>query len=197
MIHRSLKKHAQIECQAAGSPCKFGFVVLCPSLDKNALRNTITSINQLYEGAHTLCVVGDDASDEVLTEFNEVCETVKGHNTITSLINVGLKSTKSLWNVIVFAGSWIRPSLYRQFACFVKDEKDVLFQVVNGHTNFVDGSMNGIVIHKNTFAEVGDFPESRVSKPGFQEMELLKLIWAMAAIEKGCRFKAIMGMRVG
>lgn len=185
---------AVVELESSAS--RFGFIILCPTLEKSLVKNTCDSILQTYPGAPMLCVAGGDISDNVLRELNEVCETIRGHNTITSLINFGMKSTKSMWNVIVFAGSWVRPSIYRQFDCFVKEKKDVLFQVVNGRTNFVEGSMNGIIIHKETFADVGDFPEFRIERPGFCEMELLKLLWAMAAIEKGCRFKAIMGMKV-
>lgn len=186
MIHRMSNKKTR----------DFGFVILCPSLDKTALRNTVTSIKQLCPRSPIMSVIGNNVTDVAVKELADVCEVVQGNDTITSLINVGMKKTKAVWNVIIFAGSWVRAGIYRQFSCFVKDEKDILFQVVDGHTNFVDGSMNGIIINKNTFREVGDFPESRLNKPGFKEMELLKLLWSVGAISKGCRFKAIIGMRV-
>jgi hypothetical protein len=193
MIHRSFKKSPLATTPSKSS---FGFVILCPSLDKKSLQNTVESINQIYPKSSIVCTVGNDASEAVIADLKEICEIVPSNDTITSLINVGMKNTKAMWNVIVFAGSWVRPSIYRQFVQFVKDEKDILFQVVDGYTNFVDGSLNGLIVHKNTFVEVGDFPESKLNKPGFKEMELLKLVWATGAISKGCRFKAIMGMKV-
>jgi hypothetical protein len=192
MIYRSFKKS-----QKASKNHDFGFVILCPSLDDKPLRNTVTSIKKMYPKSPIICAVGNNVDAARLNELSEICETIQGNDTITSLINVGLKNSKSIWNVIVFSGCWVRPSIHRQFSCFVKDEKDILFQVVDGHINFVDGSMNGIIINKNTFAEVGDFPESKLNKLGFKEMELLKLMWSVGAIAKGCRFKGIMGMKVG
>lgn len=173
---------------------KFGFVILCPERNINGLKNTFSSIKQNYPMATVVCVVGNDVTEVELKEMNSICETIVGEDTITSLINTGIKTSPSDWNVLVFAGSWIRSSLYRQFDLFVKKETDILFQVIDGRLNFVDGSMNGIVIHKKALELAGDFP--RMQKAGYNELEMIKTFWAFAAIEQGCRFKAIIGMRV-
>jgi hypothetical protein len=138
----------------------------------------------------------NDATATEVSEMNRHCETVVGQDTITSLINVGVKESKSPWNVIVFAGSWVRGNVYRKFDAFVKSRKDILFPVVDGHYNFVDGSMNGIIIHKETFSEVGDFSTHNMQKEGHNDLELIKLWWSLGALEKGCVFKAIIGMKV-
>lgn len=128
--------------------------------------------------------------------MNQICETIKGYDTITSLINVGMKKTKADWNAIVFAGSWVRSNIYRKFDLFVEKEKDILFPVVDGKINFTEGSMNGIIIHKDTFKEVGDFSTAPMQKSGCSDLELIKLFWSLQAIEKGCTFKAIIGMKI-
>lgn len=173
---------------------KFGFVILCPERNVAGLRNTVSSIKQGYPWAKILCVVGNDVTEKELQDMQAICETIVGEDTITSLINLGVKSSQTDWNVLVFAGSWIRSCLYRQFDLFVKKETDILFPVVDGRMNFIDGSMNGIVIHKKALELAGDFP--RMQKAGYNELEMIKTFWAYAAIEQGCRFKAIIGMRV-
>lgn len=175
---------------------RFGFVILCPERNLGGLKNTVKSLKQAYPGSPYLCVVGNDATKAEIAEFNLVCDTFKGKDTITSLINLGIKKSKIDWNVLIFAGSWLRPSLHRKFDLFVKSEKDILFPVVDRKTNFVDGSMNGIMLHKKTFQEVGEFATAPMQKAGSNDLELIKLFWTLDAIEKGCTFKAIMGMKV-
>lgn len=184
--------HKRRECNTDS----FGFVILCPERNMGGLKNTIGSIKQSYADKQVICVVGDDASKQELLEMNNLCQTIKGGDTITSLMNLGIKKSKADWNVLTFAGSWLRPCIYRKFDLFVKSEKDILFPVVDGKTNFYDGSMNGIILHKKTFEEVGDFNTSPMQKSGQNELELIKLFWSFNAIEKGCNFKAIIGMRV-
>lgn len=174
----------------------FGFVVLCPERNLGGYQNTVRSINHQYPNAKIIGVVGNDVTTSELAEMDTKCETVMGQDTITSLINVGMKNSKAPWNVIVFAGSWVRGSVYRKFEAFVRDKRDILFPVVDGHYNFVDGSMNGIIIHQDTFAEVGDFSTHNMQKEGHNDLELIKLWWALGAMEKGCLFKAIIGMEV-
>lgn len=174
----------------------FGFVILCPEKNINWLRNTALSIKKSYPLATIVGVVGNDATPEELEKMGTVCEMVQGHDTITSLMNVGIKNSKSPWNVLVFAGSWVKPSVYKHFDFFVKGERDILFPVVDGRYNFVDGSMNGIIIHKKSLELAGDFPTGPMQKCGYNEIELIKTFWATAAIEQGCVFKAIIGMKI-
>ena len=66
----------------------FGFVILCPERNIGGLKNTINSIKHSYSNSSCVCVVGDDANTEEFKEMNNLCETHKGKNTITSLINL-------------------------------------------------------------------------------------------------------------
>lgn len=175
----------------------FGFIVLCPDKNIDNLKNTVKSIKAVYSGSPFLAVVGSNVKKDELTAMSAICDTYKGKDTITSLINTGMKKTSIDWNVIVFAGTWLKLALHRKFNLFVKSEKDILFPVAEGKYNFVDGSMNGIIIHKKTFAEVGNFAAAPMLGESVDEMQIVKLFWAMSAIEKGCVFKAIVGMRIG
>lgn len=174
----------------------FGFVILCPDKNISGLKNTIDSFDAIYPDSPRICIVGNNVNNDEIAIMNKFCPTFKGQNTITSLINFGMKKTKSDWNVIIFAGSRIRPIIQKEFDLFVKSEKDILFHVVDGKYTFCEGSMNGIIIHKNTFLEVGNFISSPINKVEMNEMEVVKLLWSLDAIEKGCVFKAILGMRI-
>lgn len=174
----------------------FGFIVLCPERNLGGLKNTVNSIKRGYENASVICTIANDANKDEIKEASNLCDVYKGGSTITSLINTGMKKTKENWNIIVFAGSWITPQLRRKFDLFVKDEKDILFPVMWRKTNFIEGSMNGLIIHKKAFKEVGDFPNGPMQKAGVPEMELIKMFWALDAIKLGYVFKAIVGMKV-
>ena len=174
----------------------FGFIILCPDKNIAGLKNTLNSFENVYSDIPRICIVGNNATEDEVAKMNEVCTTFKGLNTITSLINLGMKKTKSDWNVIIFAGSRVRPIVQKEFDLFVKSEKDILFHVVDGKYTFCEGSMNGIIMHKRTFLEVGNFISSPITKVDMNEMEVVKLLWSLDAIEKGCVFKAILGMRI-
>jgi hypothetical protein len=79
---------------------------------------------------------------------------------------------------------------------FLNSEKDILFPVVDRKMNFVDGSINGIVVHKKAFKEIGDIAPNSLQKVGYNDFEISKLFWAMDAVEKGYKFKAIVGMQI-
>lgn len=175
----------------------FGFIILCPDRNQQNLKDTVKSINSVYTGCPYLGVVDGDIKKNELTEIGKICDTYKGKNTITSLINTGMKKTSADWNVIVFAGTWLKLALQRKFNLFATNEKDILYPVVDGKYNFVDGSMNGIVLHKKTFADVGEFADSPLISEEIDEMTTVKLFWALKAMEKGCSFKGIVGMRIG
>jgi hypothetical protein len=52
--------------------------------------------------------------------------------------------------------------------------------------NFVDGSVNGIMIHKDAYTDLGDMPET----PNLSEC---KAAWGSLAVSNGYKFKGIVG----
>jgi hypothetical protein len=173
-----------------------GFVILCPDRNVGGLRNTLGSVTHHSYNRESICVVGEDATAAELKELKQHCETHKGANTITSLINVGMKKIKHEWAFIVFSGSRIQPYLERKIETFAKNDTDVLFPVVDRKCNFIDGSFNGVLFNKKFFAKVGEFVTADMQKQGLNDFELAKMFWAVDAIGHGCTFKAIVGMRV-
>jgi hypothetical protein len=132
-------------------------------------------------------VVGNDVSKKEITEFNSLIKTYTAGTTITSLINKGLTESNSDWNFIFMAGSRIYYHLLTKFSYFAKDKTHILYPVVNRKWAFDESSLNGLLIHKETFNDVGPFAEKE------ENIEIVKLFWAMDALEKGYKFRAIVG----
>lgn len=173
-----------------------GFLILCPDKNVQGLRITLASIRNRSYNRDAICVVGNNIASKELKEIKEICEVYKGDDTITSLLNEGIKKSSHEWVCILFSGSRIPFSLERKLEQFCKAESDVLFPVVNRIWNFVDGSSNGILINRKFFEKVGDFPTMTIDKEGINDFEFAKLLWALEALKFGCTFKAIIGTKV-
>lgn len=111
---------------------------------------------------------------------------MNGGDCVTSLFDTGIQNALGEWAYVVFAGSSIRRNIDLKLSRYVEAENNVLFPVVDRIWNFVDGSMNGVLINKNFFNLVGNFGSGN-------PLKLTKLVWADKAINKGCKFKAIVG----
>lgn len=168
----------------------FAFVILCPDRNLGGLKATIRSAAGRYPDAPKIIVVPGSISNKELQEFKVLGDVVKGRDTYTSMINEGLGRTKTEWNFIVFAGSIVKYRFYHKYSYFLEDNKDILFPIADGKYNFIDGTMNGILIHKNAIKDIGDMPEEDMP------LETAKLIWASNAVTNGYRFKAIAGARI-
>ena len=77
---------------------------------------------------------------------------------------------------------------------WTSSEKDVFFPIgiyneVGGVVdNFVDCSLNGILIDKDFFSKVGKMSDN--------PLNISKLFWMMDAMEKGASFKGVLGIRI-
>lgn len=172
-----------------------GFVILCPNCSLGGLRNTLGSINHHSYNRPSICMLPGETEAKEVKEFKEHCSVHKGESTFTSLINAGLKKIKTDWACVVIGGCRIQPLLEKKWQSFVSSDKDILFPVVDRKNNFVDGSFNGVLIHTKTFKAIGDFPDLEMRKIGLNDFELAKMFWALDAMDYGCTFKAIVGMR--
>jgi hypothetical protein len=135
-------------------------------------------------------------SADELKEMKQCVTTYKGSNTITSLINKGLKECKHDWAFVIFSGSWACPYIENRFATWAQKESDILFPVVDRKCDFVTGSFNGVLINTKFFAKVGDFACSTMEKAGLNDFELSKMLWAVEAMKNDVTFKAIVGMKI-
>lgn len=168
----------------------FSFVILCPERNMGGLRGTSRSITRCYPDRPQICITEIDAKPQEIKEMKVYCpNTYKGKNTITSLLNTGLKKANTDWVIFVFSGTYVKARFYHKFAYFLKNEKDILFPIVDGKTNFYECSMNGIMMHRNVLKNIGEFGEDA-------SLEACRLLWGAKAIEKGYQFKALMGARI-
>lgn len=117
-----------------------------------------------------------------MTHFEH--RTYKCNDKITSLLNEGMKRSTKDWVYFVYSSCRLRPKIDEKLSKFITSDKDILFPVVDRVWNFVDGSMNGILINKNFFNEVGPFVDEN-------DLKITKLEWADRAMSKGGKFKAI------
>lgn len=173
-----------------------GFLVLCPDRNIGGLKNTLGSIKHNCYDRKIVCAVGNDADAAEMAEMKAMCPTVKGEDTITSLINKGIKTLDTAWVFIVFAGSRVPTYIERKFVLFAKSDQDVLFPVVDFKHDFISGSFNGVLISRTMFEAAGDFPEVTLFKIGVNDFEIAKMLWSLDALKHGCNFKAIVGMRI-
>jgi hypothetical protein len=177
----------------------FGFVILSPEHNIGRVQQTVRSIKNRYsEDISISCVVDEDTNSPELKELKEICPTTRGKKTMTSLLNAGIRRGHKEWNILVIEGTTVRPKIDQKYFCWVEDELDILFPIVVDYNRdripvkiyneFHEATLNGILIHQKTFKTVGDFTENPLS--------ISKQFWAYEALDKGCRFKAILGAKM-
>lgn len=173
-----------------------GFIILSPDRNIAGLKNTVGSIRLKSYDRSYLCIVGEDATAKDIKEMKEYCPTFKGKNTITSLINLGLKKTKNEWACIIFGGSRVPSSIEKKLESSCKLPNEIVYPIAENKFNFIEGCFNGVAINTEFFKKVGDFPNFPMNKHGLNDFELAKMFWALDAMEHGAVFKGVLGMRV-
>jgi len=170
-------------------PFDYGFIILCHSNSTVLAQNTIKSLIRNYPTRPCICIVDTEFTKQEIAELKKICLVHKGGKSFTGLINKGMEKTTVPWNIVLMAGVWVKPRLNEKFSTFLTSEKDVLYPIADGKCNFVDATLNGLMIHKETFKAVGKIPEDN-------PLEVCKLLWALDAIKHGCQFKAIQGAKI-
>ena len=165
------------------------FVILAPEHAVNLIKDTANSIKYHYPDLPFITVVDSSATKEDIAAIRSFSPVYKANETISSLINVGMRHASHDWVFLIFAGTNVRPKLDSKFAFYINSEKDILYPVAENKFNFVDATLNGLYINKKNFREIGEFDESG-------DLNAIKLVWAAEAVEKGCKFKAILGSKM-
>lgn len=173
-----------------------GFLVLCPDRKPGGLQNTINSIKSYSWNRQVIATTEDSVNKEELAELKKHCPCFAGGKTFTSLINEGIKKSKTDWVFVLFSGSRIPSYIESKIENFLHDEKNVLFPVVDRKGDFVSGSFNGVLFNRNFFLKVGDFPEINFEHEKFNDFEVAKLLWAIEGLKHNVKFKAIVGMKI-
>lgn len=176
------------------------FLILNPDKSVALLKNTVNSIITNIGQVEILGVTGGDITPTETRVFKEICPMAKGKDTLTSLINTGMKKLKSDWVLILYAGSRIKHNCLRKVQRFAATDKDICFPIVSfegeRNLNFVEASSNGILINRKNFEKIGDFPDAKSKVKEVNDFELAKMLWAAEAIEQGCQFKGIVGFNL-
>jgi hypothetical protein len=176
----------------------FGFIILSPSHHYGRMKTTVGSIKSNHPGKDLLGVVPADANEQDVSELVGLCPIIRGGKSVTSLINAGMRQSKSAWNILLLEGCYVRELVDRKLFRFVNKESDILYPVMADYNQqgkpirlyltFDECSLNGITIHKNTFSRVGNFSDN--------PLEISKLIWSQTAMDHGCVLKGILGVKI-
>jgi hypothetical protein len=162
-------------------------LVLNPDSNHTALQITTRTIASHFPECSVVCAV---SKDDELAENKRFAEVVQGGNTITSLIDAGVKHCKTKWCFIVTAGTYLRRHHLRKYDLFCRGEKEILYPVVDKKYAFDEATINGILIPKKAIEEVGNFGDNNRS------IQLVKMLWAIQALEHGYCFRALVGARL-
>ena len=158
------------------------------SLNSNAneIKKTHKRIEFLSKNYPSIVVVPENSNLDI-TEIN-ISDTplFKGGTCITSMFDIAIENSLCPWVYLIFAGTTILQKIDVKLSRYIESENDVLFPVVDRIWNFIDGSINGILINQNFHAAVGNFGSGN-------PLKVTKLNWAERALEKGVNFKAIVG----
>lgn len=152
----------------------------------NEIKKTHKRIEFLSKN-HPAIVVVPENSNLSVEDINVAnVPLFKGGNCITSMFDIAIENSIKPWVYLVFAGTTILQKIDVKLSRYVENESDVLFPVVDRIWNFIDGSINGILINQKFHASVGNFGSGN-------PLKVTKLNWAERALEKGVNFKAIVG----
>lgn len=167
----------------------FGFIILCPEETKRLLKSTTNLIKSRFPDSSFVCIVDSTTKDQELKEMNEFCPTYCGKNSFTSFFNTGMKHTLKDWNIFIICGTTVNSKLDEKISMFIENSLDVLYPIIDKQNNFIDATINGLTINKKAWNLVGNMAD-------VGDLELIKTLWAIKAIEKGIKFKGVVGIRL-
>ena len=182
-----------------GNKLDINFIIISPDPNISRLKGTVRSIKNNYrENTNIICLVEKKTKKTNIDEMSEICPTFRGGDTITSLMNKGMKKSKEGWCMFIIEGALIPKKIEYKYSSWIESEQDVLFPVLMLHNrdgipkkifgNFSNCTLNGILIHKKLFLEVGNFSENPI--------RISKEFWSYDAFEKGANFKGILGIKI-
>lgn len=166
----------------------YGYVIITPENNPDFVRITANSIKNKNINSKIIAVTRNDIDKESEEKIKSICPIFKGENTYTSLFSEGMKNSPSEWNLFSISGTHFENKIQKKYSYFIESKKDIIFPIFDRRMEFVNGSLNGILMHKNVFKELGSFPESN-------SLEKSKLIWAFNAASFGYKFKGVLNVK--
>jgi hypothetical protein len=175
------------------------FIILSPEPNIGRLKGTIRSIKNNYgEQSKMICSIEKSIKKPELEEYKSLCPAFRAGQTITSLINNGIKHAYDGWNMLVIEGAWMPKNIEYRYKKWIENEKDILFPIVVNYdregnptkifSTFADCTINGILINKKFFLSIGNLSEN--------PLRISREFWSYSAIEKGAKFKGILGIKI-
>jgi hypothetical protein len=175
-----------------------GFVILSPDVSYGHILTTYRSIRTHYPTTLIVCAVAKEATEDEIIKIQALCPVYRGNTHFTSLINAGVKNGHKEWNMLVTEGAIVTNGVLDKYARFVESEKDILFAILPDYdlqgkptrlnNTFYDCSLNGVMVHQKTYKKIGNLTNN--------PLEISRVMWALEAIKYGCRFKAILGIKI-
>lgn len=163
-----------------------GFVVICVTANLGHLKTTLNSLRCHHPERPYIAVCPEDMTEANLVGL-KVGPVVRNGGSPASQINTGIaKATWKEWCMVIQAGTWVRSLIDVKFSHFIESEKDILFPIMDRLIHFTDAAWNGTLIHKKAVEDIGPFPENNPEG-------ICKLLWALDAIQKGYKFKGVVG----
>lgn len=175
------------------------FVILSPDPNIGRLKGTVRSIKNNYkDDAQIFCSVSKEIKKQQLDEMNEVCPASRGGDTITSIINNGIKNSKSGWTMLIMEGAWLPRNIQYRYSNWIEKNTDILFPIVVSYdkegmptkiyNTFAECTLNGIMVDRDFFLKVGKLSEN--------PLKISREFWSLEAADKGATFKAILGIKI-
>lgn len=174
------------------------YIILAINLNISRIKSTVNSILRRDKRHKVICIVPKKTNIDDIKEIKAICPVYKGKDTISSLVNSGLKHTIG-WGIIVKEGVWVSKNIEKNYNKFYDSDKDIFFLVgmqcniagipLKVFSEFSDCNISGITIHSDTFKNIGDFPET-------DNFENDRLIWQCNGIEKEYKFKGVLGPKL-
>lgn len=175
------------------------FVILSPEPNIGRLKGTVRSIKNNYKiDANIVCSVAKETKKPQIEEMNTVCNTFKGGDTMTSLINAGIKNSKPGWTMLMMEGVHLPRNIQYRYSIWIEGTKDILFPIIMSYdkegvptkvyNTFAECTLNGILVDRDFFLKVGKLSEN--------PLKISREFWAMEAAEKEATFKAILGIKI-
>jgi hypothetical protein len=158
--------------------------ILAANKSFEQIRTSYESVFSLRYEASRLVAIMESEDDSELKQ--KKINYIKKGICLTSMIDELCKVSSTDWIYIVFAGRKLPKNIDGKLSRYIQSYKDVIFPVVNRVWNFVDGSLDGLLINKKFHSEVGNFGSG-------DNLNFTKLVWADKAMSLGARFKAIVG----
>jgi hypothetical protein len=165
-----------------------GIVILNPESDPSSVKITVRTAKDFFPQANLKCVVGSKNAE--LPEIKKHCPIVIGGKTITSLLDVGVRSIQQKWCLFVTSGTFLRLNTLKKHEYFCTSETDILFPVVDRKWTFDEATLNGLLLPTQVVKDIDPMGDS------IADIKIAKLLWANKAIEMGYQFKAIVGARL-